>query len=655
MSSELTKLLKVGAIREIPPTENDDFPWNQPPSVFSLIFGVAKKCGAIRPVIDLTTINPSVYRTHFKMEDLRTVRDLLRPGYWMTTIDLADAFHHVPLHPSHQQSFRFRLNGKQYQWRAMPFGYRDAPRIFTKMMRVIAQVARARGLRIVVYLDDILVMADTEEQCRKDTIVLTEIIMEFGLQMSVKKSKLIPSQTRMYLGVIVDSVEMVFRLPPEKILAIQKQTRQILRNASKSRPVGVKTLQKIVGKLQSTSVCVRECRLHLNSLIGALRLAEESGSALLGPVALRDLHWWVEALPQFANRPIRFSSPAFTFDTDASETGWGAVCFPPPSDQKEHKGLQEYPQKVECSGHWTVAMTSNQRELTAILLSLQSLTKQLNWRNCSVRVRTDNQTSMSHINKMGGRVAALWLIAVKIHRFALDHGLNLTAEYLPGELNVEADRLSRLELDFSQYQINPHVFLIASKFWGPFTLDCFASEVNSLLPRYVSYRTDPGCLYTDFLSRPVDQKETLWCHPPYAVIGRLLSKVQDEQLEITLLCPLWPAQPWWPIMIALMADWPIIVPPDFNMLMTKSPNGKLYATPKWSTVLVRLSGKRSKSAAWRQTLSLLCSRSGKMAVLDLLSKNSILNLPLSVNRWPLSVATRPDLERCFWNPLMSLM
>src|SRR5690606_2819336 len=89
-------------------------------SVVSLIFPVKKKEGRIRTVINLKTINPYVQPITFTMEGIRTVKELLQPRDFMVKIDLADAFHHIPLHREHQRFFRFVWDGRLLQWRVLP-------------------------------------------------------------------------------------------------------------------------------------------------------------------------------------------------------------------------------------------------------------------------------------------------------------------------------------------------------------------------------------------------------------------------------------------------------------------------------------------------------------------------------------------------------
>ena len=65
----------------------------------SNIFLVPKKDGGQRPVINLKALNQFLHPHHFKIEGIHTLRDLVRPGDWLTKVDLKDAFFTIPILP----------------------------------------------------------------------------------------------------------------------------------------------------------------------------------------------------------------------------------------------------------------------------------------------------------------------------------------------------------------------------------------------------------------------------------------------------------------------------------------------------------------------------------------------------------------------------
>ncbi len=481
MEKEIQKLIDLGSVApvlEVTYLDTED-------SVTSIMFPVPKPDGRTRPVINLKTINPYVRAIPFKMEGLKTVQDLLRKDWWMVKVDLADAFHHIPLHPNHLRFFRFLWKGTTYQWQVMPFGYRDAPRIFTKMMAVVAREARKRGVRLVVYIDDILLIAPTALAAQEALAIFLQLLRDFGFTLNIPKSVLTPTQVIEFLGVIVDSRSMTFALPPQKMEKIMNLARAMVRRAASNRPIMLIDLQRLIGTFQSVTPCVLPTRLHTNTLIEALRSAESHPQlqAYLGASAMADLNWWQQHLPTYNGRPIVPPPPDYSLDTDASGKGWGAVHF------SRHK------KAYECQGYFTTLMSSNTRELTAISLAVQSLTRRMDWKDCSVRVRTDNQTAMSYINRMGGREPHLTRITEEVHKACLTRHIFPTAEYLPGQQNQIADRLSRIKSNWAESHLDPSLFHLVDGTWGPHTLDAFASATNHQCKRYVSLsRPERKCM-----------------------------------------------------------------------------------------------------------------------------------------------------------------
>jgi hypothetical protein len=103
------------------------------PGFYSRLFLVPKKTGEWRPVIDLSFLNAYITCPTFQMDTPELVRGALRQGMWTTSIDLKDAYFHVPIHPSYRKYLRFQVLGRVYQFVALLFGLNTAPWLFTKL------------------------------------------------------------------------------------------------------------------------------------------------------------------------------------------------------------------------------------------------------------------------------------------------------------------------------------------------------------------------------------------------------------------------------------------------------------------------------------------------------------------------------------------
>ncbi|XP_071984144.1 uncharacterized protein [Engystomops pustulosus] len=97
------------------------------------------------------------------MESVRSATQLIYTDHYMCTIDLRDAYYHVPIHHSSQKFLRFSVFSPEgsilhFQFRALPFGISSAPRVFTKIMVEVVAFLRLQRVSIVPYLDDLLII-----------------------------------------------------------------------------------------------------------------------------------------------------------------------------------------------------------------------------------------------------------------------------------------------------------------------------------------------------------------------------------------------------------------------------------------------------------------------------------------------------------------
>lgn len=92
------------------------------------------------------------------MEGLVTVWELIEANDWMVKLDLKDAYLTVPVAEEHQRLLRFEWQGRKYQFVCLPFGLASAPRTFTKLLKPVVAFLRERGIRLVCYLDDFLIL-----------------------------------------------------------------------------------------------------------------------------------------------------------------------------------------------------------------------------------------------------------------------------------------------------------------------------------------------------------------------------------------------------------------------------------------------------------------------------------------------------------------
>ena len=147
LEAEVEDLLRKDAIEIVPLYEiNSGF--------YSTFFLVPKKSRKMRPVINLRPLNIYLRKTHFKMDTFVKVLNLVKPKDWAISLDLSDAYLHIPIFVKHRKFLRFCINKKCYQFKSLCFGPTCAPRVFSKILAVIAAHLREQNIRLTSYLDD---------------------------------------------------------------------------------------------------------------------------------------------------------------------------------------------------------------------------------------------------------------------------------------------------------------------------------------------------------------------------------------------------------------------------------------------------------------------------------------------------------------------
>ena len=87
--------------------------------------------------------------------------------------------------------------------------------------------------------------------------------------------------------------------------------------------------------------------------------------------------------------------------------------------------------------------------------------------------------------------------AQELRDYALNKQITVTAEYLPEDLNHEADWQSTNFRDSSNWKLNPTVFQSLNHQWVPLTIDLFADRMNTQPQIYISWFPDAFAQRTD--------------------------------------------------------------------------------------------------------------------------------------------------------------
>ncbi|XP_066981092.1 uncharacterized protein [Macrobrachium rosenbergii] len=238
------------------------------------------------------------------------------------------------------------------------------------------------------------------------------IAQDLGLIINKEKSQIEPSQTILYLGIVLDSAR--FRASPSQerqIKCLEKVQYFLGRQKCSARE-----WMSLLGTLSSLEKFVSLGRLHLRPLqhflsrIWDRKNQEDSFSFDIPAEIKKHLSWWLNPSILGEGISLRRKNPDLVLFSDASESGWGATLG-----------------NKEVSGSWEegqIGWHINRKELMAIWLGLKAFKESVAGK--VVEVNSDNTTALAYISKQGGtRSLPLYETARELLLWTKDHRVEL--------------------------------------------------------------------------------------------------------------------------------------------------------------------------------------------------------------------------------------
>lgn len=538
-------------------------------------FLIKKPNGSMRFILNLKKLNEFVFSPHFKLEDYKVVKNLISKDCFMSTLDLKDAYFSIPICKKHRKFLRFKFDGSLYEFNCLPFGLCSAPYIFTKIMKPILEHLRSKGIILITYLDDFLILGDSEEACQRYVNYTKIFLRSLGFRINEEKCSRVPSNRCKFLGFVFNSIEMTMSIPDSKKVVISTNILKLI----KKKSISIRQFAKTIGFLVSICPTVKYGWLYLRRLERQkyLELNNNKGyydaKILLSESSIKDLRWWLRAINVAR---ISLNSPKFsmTIFTDASDTGWGAVC-----------------EGVKIHGFWNINESKdhiNFRELLAAFFGLKAFCK--NMSHLNVLLKIDNTTAIAYINRMGSiKFKNLSDLTRKIWQWCEKRDIWIFATYIESKSNVEADKESRSLAIDTEYSLNKTNFSLIINEFGTPEIDLFASINNHKCARYVSWKKDPNSIAVDAFS--IDwSKHFFYAFPPFSLISKCLQKIKSDRAKGILVVPVWRTQPWFPLFVKMSCSNILIFKPNKDLLLSPfSESHPLWTNLSLATAI--LSGK----------------------------------------------------------------
>jgi len=97
-----------------------------------------------------------------------------------------------------------------------------SPWLFTHFVWAMVRNLFCQGVLVMAYMDDFIVLSHSHHQALKHTTLSLHLFNQLGWQVNFKKSDLTPSQSKEFLGLLVNMTgPPLFKVPPCKSHPLQ--------------------------------------------------------------------------------------------------------------------------------------------------------------------------------------------------------------------------------------------------------------------------------------------------------------------------------------------------------------------------------------------------------------------------------------------------
>lgn len=373
---------------------------------------VRKKDLSFRFTVDYRSLNAATKKQKYIIPTTTEIIDLAAGANYFTSLDLAQGFFQIELEKEARPLTAFATHEGLCQFRRMPMGLCAAPHTFQSVVRHVQTTIDAN---LFVYLDDLLLTSETEEQHIQDVHKLLTTLAKFGLKAKLEKCKFGQREVE-FLGLIVGTNGV--RPNPKKVRAIQELPPPNNTTALRSFLGATNYFRRFIKDYATIATPLYELTKNdkeyhwaerQQQAFEGLRKALMSAPVMIGPIP---------------DRPFRIES-------DASCIAIGAVLLQQKTDDEPFQAIAYASRKLTDTERRYAALET---EALGIVFALSEFRTYI--LGTPTLLVTDHKplTSLMHRRDLLGRLAKFQMIIAEY---------DITIEYRPGKLNAVPDTLSR--------------------------------------------------------------------------------------------------------------------------------------------------------------------------------------------------------------------
>ncbi|MBV2113348.1 MAG: hypothetical protein KUF82_20545 [Candidatus Thiodiazotropha sp. (ex Ctena orbiculata)] len=363
----------------------------------------------------------------------------LGKGCLIATMDVKSAFRLLPCYPGDFDLLGFKLGHSYFIDKMAPMGLRISCRAWEAFATFLNWLVADRFSKNVDhYLDDFFFAGPHQStDCASLMAHFQEICKDLGVPIAAEKTQG-PTTCLTYLGYELDTVEMLLRIPDEKV----KQILEKVTEALERRKLTLKELQSLTGSLSFCAKAMPSARAFIRRMYAAMSKAKQPHHRVRLTRGIKeDLEMWQTFLIQFNGLSymldLQWTSSA-TLGLQTDSAGGAAL------------GCGAYFQ-----GDWVFLKWPLDWEKTGILLDITFLEMVpialavCLWKDRFVTKRilfaSDNMAVVHILNSKSAKSERVMSLVRQIVLWSLQYDFIINSSHVKGCENQLSDAISRMQ------------------------------------------------------------------------------------------------------------------------------------------------------------------------------------------------------------------
>ena len=373
---------------------------------------VPKHDGGFRFCTDFRKVNDKTKSDSFPIPRIADCIDQIGNAKFVSTFDMLKGYWQVPLTQRAREISAFVTPSGLYQYKVMPFGMKNAPATFQRMVnKLVRDIDGCEG-----YIDDVVIFSDNWSDHIRQIERFFQIMREAKLTINLMKSEF-GKATVKYLGHIVGQVQV--RPLDAKIQTIVKYP--------------IPTSRKELARFLGMAGYYRNFCLNFSEIAAPLT---NLLSKKVKFVWTDDCQMAFDKVKLLLQKSPVLKSPdyekPFKLIIDSSDVGTGSMLVQEASDGLDHPVSYFSKKFLKYQKNYSVV----EKETLGLVLALEHFDVYLGSTPFKIKVYTDhNPLTFLKTMKNKNQRLVRWSLALQEY--------NLEIQHIPGSENVVADALSR--------------------------------------------------------------------------------------------------------------------------------------------------------------------------------------------------------------------